>query len=50
VEALRGAGVPTLTLVVVPADTAAPTAEDGDPGLGPHRLTVGRIAEDLARL
>ena len=50
VEALRGAGVPTLTLVVVPADATAPAGEDGDPGLGPHRLTVGQIPEGLARL
>ncbi len=50
VDALRGAGVPTLTLVITPADAAAPLAEDGDPGLGPHRLTVGHIAEGLARL
>jgi uncharacterized protein (DUF58 family) len=49
VEALRGAGVPTLTLVIAAAD--APAAEGvGDPTLGPHRLVVGRIAEGLARL
>ena len=50
VEALRGAGVPTLTLVVTPAGTVPAVEEAGDPSLGPHRLVVGRIAEDLARL
>jgi uncharacterized protein (DUF58 family) len=49
VDALRGAGVPTLTLVITPAATAPPP-QDGDPGLGPHRLIVGQISEGLARL
>lgn len=47
VDALRGAGVPTLTLVITrdgdgEGEPTHPTA--------PHRLQVGRIAEGLARL
>jgi uncharacterized protein (DUF58 family) len=50
VEALRGAGVPTLILVVTPAGAVPAVEEAGDPALAPHRLVVGRIAEGLARL
>lgn len=48
VEALRGAGVPTLTLVVTRPGGTGTGANDADRDL--HRLTVGRIAEDLANL
>ena len=47
VDALRGAGVPTLTLVI--GEEAPDLSEPPDP-TGPHFLTVGRIAEGLARL
>jgi uncharacterized protein (DUF58 family) len=47
VEALRGAGVPTLTLVVT---AAAGEGDDPMDPTGPHRLRVGRIADGLAGL
>ena len=47
VDALRGTGVPTLTLVIT--RDGADATDPGDP-TGPHFLTVGRIAEGLAAL
>jgi uncharacterized protein (DUF58 family) len=49
VEALRGAGVPTLTFVITPPG-ANLKEHSADAALAPYRLEVGRIAEGLARL
>jgi hypothetical protein len=49
VEALRGAGIPTLALVITPPG-APPEPSAADHVLAPHWLEVGKIAEGLARL
>jgi uncharacterized protein (DUF58 family) len=49
VEALRGAGVPTLTLVITPPGRPV-NDRLSDAGLAPYRLEVGKIAECLSRL
>jgi uncharacterized protein (DUF58 family) len=49
VEALRGAGVPTLALVITPPGRPV-NDRLSDAGLGPYRLEVGKIAEGLSRL